>query len=435
MKVSKSLSALHGLLRDKEASGQKFGIDDILDATGWKIATFKTYWAKGQLADFISEVSDGIFEASNCQDLSEIEFAKLLSQSKHRRGLGHNCKSKLAKALLSKSKDNMLLALELYNRPSLENRMDAFVMCFCTAWEQFLKALLIERDGESSIFRKSGKKGLKETISLRECLEKVYSEKSNVRKNIEQIAFLRDQAVHLLMPEIQGIMSRVFQSGVLNYTSKFEEFTEISFLNTSHAGMISLVGEFKSPPASIMKSTYGDIASEIIELASSVQQDVERSDDIEFAIPLNVKLVFATDAEDGSTIAIARADEGIEGLKRALVIEKPVDRSKSHPLLQKDAINEINARLHERYDIEKLKNHLVCICQKTSKPVVNRNCFDAVLAKNKWKQGDNRYHYKNKNPEIHYYSNELVEEFIKKIMEQDGYLSSAKHWHNRKNKN
>nr|WP_216620097.1 DUF3644 domain-containing protein [Vibrio coralliilyticus] len=421
---------MHNFLKKSEASGKSFTTDDILEATGWKIATFKTYWNKGQLSDFISELGHGVFEASNCQDITPIEFAKLLSQSKHRRGLGHNCKSKLAKALLSKSKDNMLLALELYNRPSLENRMDAFVMCFCTAWEQFLKAVLIERDGEESIFRKEGKKGIKETISLRECLEKAYPKSTNVRKNIEQIAYLRDQAVHLLMPEIQGIMSRVFQSGVLNYTSKFEEFTEVSFLNSSHAGMISLVGEFKSPPTSIMKSTYGDIASEIIELASSVKHDVESNDDIEFAIPLNVKLVFATDAEDGSTVAIARADEGIEGLKKALVIEKPVDRSKSHPLLQKDAINQINFRLAERYSQEKLKAHLVKSCAKAGSPIINRNCFDAIVAKNKWKNGDNKFHYKNKNPEIHYYSNDLVEEIIKKVMDKKDYLSNVKNWFN-----
>lgn len=431
MKISKSLSSLHSFLKEREVSGKKFQLPEILEVTEWKLATFKTYWNKGQLADFISEINDGVYEASNCNDISEVEFAKLLSQSKHRRGLGHNCKSKLAKALLSKSRDNMLLALELYNRPSLENRMDAFVMCFCTAWEQFLKAVLIERDGEDSIFRKSGKKGLKETISLRDSLEKIYDSKSYVRKNIEQVAYLRDQAVHLLMPEIQGIMSRVFQSGVLNYTSKFEEFTEVSFLNSSHAGMISLVGEFKAPPASVMKSTYGDIASEIIELATSVQHDVEQSDDIEFAIPLNVKLVFATNAEDGSTIAIARADEGIEGLKKALVIEKPVDRSRTHPFLQKEAINQINRCLRERYELDKLERHLVAL-DKKGMPFINRNCFDAVLSKNKWKNSDNRFHYKNKNPELHYYSNDLVEEFIKVIMEHENYLRVAKEQHNRR---
>ncbi|WP_434670402.1 DUF3644 domain-containing protein [Klebsiella sp. B345] len=55
----------------------------------------------------------------------------------------------------------MILALELYNRPSLENKMDAFVMCFCTAWEQFLKARIIEQDGEKTIFRSVNKKELK----------------------------------------------------------------------------------------------------------------------------------------------------------------------------------------------------------------------------------------------------------------------------------
>lgn len=48
----------------------------------------------------------------------------------------------------------MMLALELYNRPSIENRMDAFVMCFCTSWEQLLKAILIEKMVKSQFSKK-----------------------------------------------------------------------------------------------------------------------------------------------------------------------------------------------------------------------------------------------------------------------------------------
>ncbi|WP_414673645.1 DUF3644 domain-containing protein [Methylophaga sp. UBA2513] len=103
--------------------------------------------------------------------------------------------------------------------------MDAFVMLFCTAWEQLLKAVLIEKHGEETIYRKNPKSGLKETISLRACLSVLYEPSSNVRKNIERIASIRDSAVHLLMPEIQGITSRLFQSGVLNFTSEFEIYT------------------------------------------------------------------------------------------------------------------------------------------------------------------------------------------------------------------
>lgn len=290
MKVNKTHERFLEFLKDKERSNQRFLKEELLLATGWKESTFKTYFNKGQLSDFLSETGGGYFESSNSLNLSLIEFSKKLSQSKHRRGLGHNCKSKLSKALLRKARDNMLLALELYNRPSLENRMDGFVMCFCTAWEQLLKAIIIEEQGEAAIFTKVRRDGIKETISLRDSIGLIFKDNDNVRVNLEKIVYFRDQAVHLLMPEVQGIASRAFQSGVLNFSAKFEQFTEQPFLHSSHSGMISLVGDFKHPPVSVLKSNYGDIADEILALAEGLEKDINTINDIEFAIPLDVKL-------------------------------------------------------------------------------------------------------------------------------------------------
>ncbi|WP_373273436.1 DUF3644 domain-containing protein, partial [Vibrio parahaemolyticus] len=69
----------------------------------------------------------------------------------------------------------------------------------------------------------------------------MFNHTDNIRKNVELIAGWRDDAVHLLIPELQGLASRVFQSGVINYSTKFEEFTEVPFLQSQHSGMISLV--------------------------------------------------------------------------------------------------------------------------------------------------------------------------------------------------
>lgn len=432
MKVSKSISLLYKFLQKKEKACSKFSSKEILEATGWKGSTFKTYFIKGQLSDFITKISEDLYEASNIQKITEIEFAKLLSQSKHRRGLGHNCRSKLSKALLRKSRDNMLLALELYNRPSLANKSGVFVMCFCASWEQLLKAILIEKKGEDSVFKKKSRRGIKETISLRDCLEKIYSEKDNVRRNIERVTFLRDQAVHLLMPEIQGITSRIFQSGIMNYSAKFEEFTEVPFLSRSHAGLISLAGDFRSPPIATLRSAYGDIADDISDLSKSLRDEVEKSNNIEFAIPLNVKLVFATDQKSGDVATIVRADDGMEGLKRALIIEKPVDRSRSHPYRRKNAVDKINRRIREKYTEDKISKHLVSKDKNTGKYVVNFNCFDSVVYKNKWKNSNNEFHYKNTNPEYHYYSERAIEVFIQKVMENESYLKNAKDSYNRR---
>lgn len=436
MKVSERHKKFLAFLQGKEKSGNNFSQSELINAVGWKGSTFETYLNKGQLSDFLSQVAKDQYEATNTLDLSEVEFAKKLSQSKHRRGLGHNCKSKLAKALLRKSKENMLLALELYNRPSLENRMDAFVMCFCTAWDQLLKAIIIESKDENAIFRKEKKGRIKETISLRNAIDEVFSKNDKVRKNLEEIVFFRDQAVHLLMPEIQGVASRLFQSGVLNYSSRFEEFTEQSFLNSSHTGMISLVGDFKYPPISVMENTYGETAKDILALAESLTEDIQSSDDIEFAIPLNVKLVFAKDpeAEGQQSITLVKAEEGMEGLKKALVVSKTIDREKSHPYLENVAIKKLNTKLNEVFTENELKEYLVAIDSKNKKPTINSYCFRAILAKLKIKNGNNKYHYKNNNPEIHYYSEECINHIIDKIKQNNNFVSQARQEYSNQNR-
>jgi hypothetical protein len=428
MKIAKSHRELLKLLQEKEVNGEHITKREILRRTGWKDISFRTYWTKGQLSDFLNEIGDAHYEASNTIGLTEQEFTKILSQSKHRRGLGHHCKSRLAKALLRKSKDNMLLALELYNRPSLENRMDSFVLCFCIAWEQLLKAILIEKQGEDSIFRDgTNRRGHRETISLRDCLERLFRSDSIVRKNIERIAYYRDQAVHLLMPEVQGILSRVFQSGVLNYSTQFHEFTEQHFLPASHSGMLSLVGDLRQPSIVSLKTNYGrKVGEEIFELVNTITQEAQEIDDIQFAIPLNVRLVFAKYDSEGNVVTLARAEEGMEALKDAIVVEKPVDHSKTHPFTEKKCIVEINQRLKQKHPKEFLLGRLVARNRSTQEPEINSYCFRAIVDKLKWKNSDNRYHFKDKTLGYHSYSDFAIEELITHIVENSDFVKTAR---------
>jgi hypothetical protein len=418
-------------LQQCERANRKFNKEQIIAATGWKPATFKTYFGKGQITQFVSDIGANQFEAINTLEISFVEFKKRLSQSKHFQELGHKCKSNLAKALLKKSRDNMLLALELYNRPSLENKLDGFVLLFCTAWEQLSKARLIEQDGEDSIFEPNAKKGTRRTIPLRSCLDRLYDAKSNIRKNIEIATDWRDKAVHLLMPEIQSIASRIFQSGVLNFSSEFEAFTEVPFISSQHTGMMSLVGEFKLPPASLLKTLYGSAASEILELAQQVEKEIEDADDIAFAIPLRVSLVFAKEEGDAQ-IVIAKANgstEDLKQLRQALVIEKPVDSDKSHPLSQSELLKVINENLLENFSIDKLQRCLVAKDKKGT-PALNSNCLQACLDKLKWKLQNNEFHRHHKISNRHQYSPSAVKELIKKITEDEKFLSQAKDRHN-----
>jgi Protein of unknown function (DUF3644). len=410
-------------LRLQEREDRRFTEDDVLKATGWKATTFKSYLAKGQLSEFVSKTDNNRLEASNTLSITFKQFEKKLSQSKHVQSLGHNCKSKLAKALLRKSRDNMLLALELYNRPSLENKIDGFVMLFCAAWEQLLKAILIERDGENTIYRKSKAK-VKDTISLREALDRAFPVANNVKKNVLKITELRDHAVHLLIPEVQGIVSRIFQSGVFNYSSKFEEFCEVPFINSTSVGMISLVGEFRTPPLPMMKTLYGSAAKDMLGLANELAKSIEDSDDVAFAIPLNVTLQFASKDEAGTQIVLVKAEEGVSGLQRALTIEKSVDAEKTHPYRQSDLLKAVNKYLEDNYSEVQRRGFLVA--NKNGQPVFNANCFQSVAYKLKWKNGNNKFHHYLAKANTHLYSEAAITLVIDKITSIQGYLAKCK---------
>ncbi|MDZ7753864.1 MAG: DUF3644 domain-containing protein [Gammaproteobacteria bacterium] len=427
-KPRRTHQAFLALLQGKEAKGLAVTTAEILAATEWKAVSLETYVNKGQLSEYLSQIDEGKFAVANTLAVDPLTFSRKLSQSKHRRELGFNCKSGLAKALLKKSRDNMILALELYNRPSLENRLDSFVLCFCVAWEQLLKAIIIERDGEGSIFKTSTRSGaIRETISLRECLNRQYKENSPIRKNVARITYYRDQAVHLLMPEVQGIMSRIFQSGIMNYSTAFQKFSEQQFLPTSQAGMLSIVGDLGSSSNAAIIAKYGQaVGKELISISEALESEAKNVDDIQFAIPLNVKLVFATDDDQGNMVTLSKAEAGMEGLANAIVVEKPVDRSKTHPFRATDAVKEINRRLKERYSEDVLREYLKAGKAKPDRTSINEFDFRALAYKLKWRNSNNSEHYLHKNPETRYYSDSAVEKCIEKIMNTKGFLGSAR---------
>ncbi|NMU25032.1 DUF3644 domain-containing protein, partial [Vibrio parahaemolyticus] len=84
---------------------------------------------------------------------------------------------------------------------------------------------------------------------------------------------------------------------------------------------------------------YGQAAEDILELAKTVEHEIEQANDIEFAIPINVSLVYAKDDEQGQVI-IAKANgksNDIEQLRNALIVQKAVDPEKSHIYSQNSA--------------------------------------------------------------------------------------------------
>jgi len=318
----------------------------------------------------------------------------------------------------------MFLALELYNRPSLVNRLDGFTLLFCTAWEQLAKAMLIERDGEGSIFKTNTKRDRpRETISLRNCLELLYEEADPIRRNVERIKFYRDHATHLLMPEVQAVLSRLFQSAVLNYTEVFSRFADQPFMTTTTAGLMTLVGDLSAPTVARLRSNYGgEIGQEVFDLARTLEQETLEADDVRFAVPIDIKLVFAKKGDGETWHAIANAEEGIEGLRKAVVVEKPVDHQKTHPYPSRELTSLVNERVRAELDEDELKKRLPARNKASGVPELNQHCINAVMHRLGWRNSNNRYHYATVKPVYRWYSEDAVDEIVRRIRNEPEFL-------------
>jgi len=152
--------------------------------------------------------------------------------------------------LLDKSVEAYILSLETINRLSIQYRVETFTYLICNAWELLLKARILDQTkqkGSIYYIRQRGEK--QRTLALRDCLKKEFANVHDpVRRNIERITDLRDEAVHLVISDVPKDVLGLFQACVLNYHKHLVEWFDMSLEDRVSPGMMSIVYDF-SPEA------------------------------------------------------------------------------------------------------------------------------------------------------------------------------------------
>jgi hypothetical protein len=303
-RLSQKQRALLQLLRQR--AGNTISEADILKVTGWKTSAWRVYRNNGLHAPYLREHSAKNYLVTFRPDASDEEFWRQVTQSKRVERFDRP----LARALLQRSADNFSLALEVYNRPTLANRVDAFALLFTTAWEQLLKTELVEAHDEDIIFKPVKPNHRRESISLQACLERlVPDDKDPVRRNVEMLAELRHEAAHLVMKELQAVYSRLFQAGVFNYARRYRERAGTTVVPRHNVGMLALAAEPDQLDAAPLAKLYGDaVANDIIAQAQTVGDLVRDIDNEGVAIPIEWTLRFAKDGE-APDVTLVKATE------------------------------------------------------------------------------------------------------------------------------
>ena len=123
--------------------------------------------------------------------------------------------------LLDKSEEAFVLAVELYNRPSLKYGAESCSILLCNAWELMLKAHMIRKWGIDSIYFKDDPS---RTLALSDCLKRVFTnEKDPLRVNMKNVMEFRNTNTHFITDEYDLFYGPFLQSCVENYADKLWE--------------------------------------------------------------------------------------------------------------------------------------------------------------------------------------------------------------------
>jgi hypothetical protein len=210
-----------------------------------------------------------------------------------------------------------------------------------------------------SIYYKKEKGQHPRTLSLRDCVQKIFpNEKDPVRRNLERVCSLRDEATHLIFSQVPKDILALFQSCVLNYHKRLVEWFNISLLNRVSVGMVTIVYDFSPDEfdlqSPVLRRRLGrETARYLAKLQEEIRQEFENlGKPAEFSIDIDYKLALVK-KPDIADIVLSSGNSGAP----IGVVEVPKDPSKTHPHRQKEVITEVSAVLDgagpiNQYDIQ-----------------------------------------------------------------------------------
>ena len=207
------------------------------------------------------------------------------------------------------------MAIEIYNKPTIVYRVEGFSFFICNAWELMLKAHMINKYGDGSIYYRDnpGK-----TITLEKCLQKIFTnEKAPLRRNLTKIIELRNTSTHFVTEEYEMIYIPLFQACVLNYVEKMQEFHGVDMTEVIPQNFLTLAVSMKALDENTIRAKYPEeIAKRIIETNEQLAPMIAENNQ-SFAIKIE-HLHFITKDKNKATSFVyvdKNADVGVKIIK------------------------------------------------------------------------------------------------------------------------
>lgn len=266
--------------------------------------------------------------------------------------------SDLVNRILDKSEEAFLMAIEIYNKPTIQYRLEGFAYFICNAWELLLKAKMLKNGDNIYYLGKNNR-----TISLLNCVTHIYTnDKDPIRKNLEILIGLRNTSTHYIIKEMDVIYLPFMQANVLNYSQKLFEYFGKDITEKINSSFMTLVVDNKDINEEQILSRYGDnIFERYNKIKFETQKIIEETSNEKLAIKVDLNVKIVKDKNKAKT-TFRIAKDGEESIR---IIKEIKDTNLTHCYNQK-RVREIVMDNLKRKGIDKkiTQYDLGIICDK-----------------------------------------------------------------------
>lgn len=257
--------------------------------------------------------------------------------------------------LKDKAIEAFLLAIEIYNKPTIKYRVEGFAVFMINAWELMLKAYLIEKDGEQSIYFPDNPN---RTISLEGCLRRVFTnDKDPLRLNLERIIDLRNTSTHFITEEYETIYVPIFQASVVNFSEKINDFLGVDITDYIPENFLTLSVSFKAIEENQIRGKYSDaVSARLLESAQKIEQ-LTTANGSRFAINV-IHEHYLTKKPEQATNTFRIAQNGEDPV---LILQKKTDPTKTHPYTAKELMSQLNIKLRRLNVVLRYRKNIAAV--------------------------------------------------------------------------
>ena len=245
----------------------------------------------------------------------------------------------LVEKLLQKSKEAFMMSIEIYNKPSIKYRVEGFSFFICNAWELMLKAYMINKFGNDSIYYKDNPD---RTITLENCVKKVFTNnKDPLRKNLEKIIELRNTSTHFITEEYEMVYIPLFQAAVFNFIEKIQDFHNIDMTEIIPQNFLMLTVSLNVLNTDEIRVKYPEeIANKLIAVNNELNPIISENNN-RFAIRVDHYYYLTKDKNAAS--AVVRVDS--QATSAVKIVKEVRDPNDTHKYSCKNCCAEINKKL------------------------------------------------------------------------------------------